>query len=495
MRSFLRRTRVRLSLAYGGVLCLVTTVLAVGFWLSYAQLETARVDDSLAAQAQSLLSGVDNQGGTVTFQGGDTLPGETTEGIAIRAVLLDGNGQVLDRSGSGIQDQAMVQAAAAGLAKNPGKPQSMTLAGTRQRVLAQRVDLGSAGSGVLVLARPINELEASLALLALLLAVVVVVLVAVASAVGYWLAGRALRPVHVIASTARELSEQSLHRRIELEPPPDELGELITTLNGMLARLEAAFESLRRFTADAAHELRAPLTLLHTEAEVALSADRPAAEYRASLRSVLEEADRLSRTADQLLLLARADAGALAIRRETVDLTDLVEETVARWRELAATRRVKLAVEAPGVAVTLGDPDLLRRLLDNLIDNAIRHTPARGKVVVSVMASSGTTCEVVVTDSGPGVDPRIRDSIFERFTRADAARQRHTGGAGLGLALCAAIVSAHRGSIRVAAAKPKGARFVVELPGESATPRGPKSSDFIASSGASGNLGEESGLA
>jgi signal transduction histidine kinase len=232
----------------------------------------------------------------------------------------------------------------------------------------------------------------------------------------------------------------------------------------MLARLEASFDSLRRFTADAAHELRAPLTILRTEAEVALSRDRPAAEYRASIQALQYELERLSRTADQLLLLARADAGALAATPGQVDLTDLVEESADRWRAVAADRGVGVKADAPGEAVIAGDRDLLRRLLDNLIDNGVRHSPPGGTVVVAMTARPGGGWRVSVTDSGPGVEPGLRQVIFERFTRADPARQRETGGAGLGLALCAAIARAHHGSIRVESGPDGGARFVVDLP-------------------------------
>ncbi|MHB8509826.1 MAG: ATP-binding protein, partial [Candidatus Dormibacteria bacterium] len=319
-------------------------------------------------------------------------------------------------------------------------------------------------TGVLVIARPVGVLESSLALVGLLLAGVVVGMVAVAAAAGYRLAGRALRPVHVIASTARELSERSLNRRIDLDLPPDELGELVNTFNAMLGRLEASFESLRRFTADAAHELRAPLTMIRAEAEVTLRKDRSNEEYRESIRSLLEEVERLSRTADQLLLLARADAGVLAAPAQVVDLTDLVEETVDRWQTLASAGKVTVRADAPGQWEVDGDQDLLRRLLDNLVDNALRHTPAGGVIEVRVEPEHEHLLRLTVSDSGPGVDPSIRGSVFERFTRADPARQRSTGGVGLGLALCAAIASAHHGTITVETGAYSGAVFVVTLP-------------------------------
>ena len=471
MRNLLRRTRVRLSLAYGGAFSVVAVILAVGFWVAYAQLEMARVDDSLSSQARTLVAGLDNLGGTVTFQGTDSLPAESSSGIAIRALLLDPRGRVLDSSGRGSKDSALAATAKVLGQSGGGGPQSLTVGGVRQRVLAQPADLGTLGTGTLLVSRPIKELEDSLAVAAALLVGIVVVLVAVAAAAGYLLGGRALKPVHVIASTARELSERNLHRRIELDLPPDELGELVTTFNGMLERLEASFDALRRFTADAAHELRAPLAILRAEADVALSRERPAGEYRESLVTLQQELQRLSRTADHLLLLARADAGVIATGPVLVDVSDLAEETVDRWRSLAAARAVEVTVDAPEEATVEGDPDLVRRLLDNLVDNAIRHTPDGGRVTVTAATGGAGGVRLTVADTGAGIDPALLEHLFERFTRADAARQRETGGAGLGLALCSAIAAAHRGHIHVGTAAGGGALFTADLLGAVSTGR------------------------
>jgi heavy metal sensor kinase len=258
-------------------------------------------------------------------------------------------------------------------------------------------------------------------------------------------------------------SERDLHRRIELDLPPDELGELADTFNGMLARLETAFDSLRRFTADAAHELRAPLALMRTEAEVALSRPRTEEQYRTSLQTVLAEAERLGRLAEQLLMLARADAGALVAQMTKVDLPNLVDETCGRWRYLAARDEVTLVDRLPDEGYVWGDLDLLRRLLDNLLDNALRHSSRGGKITVSCTLVD-PSWEIVVADAGPGVSPEMRPLLFERFARADAARRRDTGGAGLGLALCAVIARIHTGSIALEDGPGPGARFVVRLP-------------------------------
>jgi heavy metal sensor kinase len=334
--------------------------------------------------------------------------------------------------------------------------------GLRERILVQPLTLSNGSRSSIVVARTVGELDATLTRTAIFLAIVVGLLAVSASLAGYWLAGRALRPVRQIAATARDLSEHDLHRRLNLDLPNDELGELADTFNAMLARLEAAFDSLRQFTADAAHELRAPLTLVRAELELALNRPRSVGTYEGTLRSVLVEAERLSRMVDQLLMLARADAGALEARVQEVDVSDLLEETASRWRPLAREKNVQLLADIPESGTLRGDPDLLRRMLDNLIDNALRNTPSGGSVRISC-SRDPENWSIAVEDTGPGVEESLRASLFERFTRADPARGRDTGGAGLGLSLCAIIARLHGGRITLEDGGP-GARFVTLLP-------------------------------
>jgi heavy metal sensor kinase len=294
------------------------------------------------------------------------------------------------------------------------------------------------------------------------LVVVVLLLTAVVWLLAHRLTGRTLRPVREIASTARDITEHDLHRRVHAGASSDELGELAATFNAMLARLEAAFATLQRFTADAAHELRAPLSVLRAELEVSLAKQRSAAEHVDTERVALAEIERLTTLADQLLTLTRADAGALVTDRQPVDLGDLVDETVERWRPLASGKGVSLIAEVVDEGATNGDALLLRRVLDNLVDNAVRHTPQGGSVTVR-LARADTSWRIEVSDTGPGVAPGVRETLFERFTRGDTARGRDTGGAGLGLALARAIVELHSGSITLAGGGP-GATFVVTLP-------------------------------
>jgi two-component system heavy metal sensor histidine kinase CusS len=338
---------------------------------------------------------------------------------------------------------------------------SITIGVVQERVRAQRLGVNNGPNVVLVVSRAMAEEQGTIMRTELLLLGTVVALTAVASLLGYLVAGRALRPVRVIAATAREISERDLHRRIELSLPPDELGELAATFNEMLSRLEASFTSLRRFTADAAHELRAPLAVMLADAQVSLRRDRSPEEYRQTLGTISGEIERLSRQADHLLVLARADVGALGALRETVDLPDFLEERVAQWRPLIAERGLAVATDLPDAGRLPADVELLRRLVDNLLDNAVKHTP-RGGTISVLAAREADWWRIEVADTGPGIPEPLRDHVFERFTRGDPARGRDSGGAGLGLALAAAVAHAHGGSVVLGDGP--GARLIVRLP-------------------------------
>jgi signal transduction histidine kinase len=232
--------------------------------------------------------------------------------------------------------------------------------------------------------------------------------------------------------------------------------------NDMLDRLQRSFEALRRFTADASHELRAPLTVMRTEVEVALAKERPAAEYAGALGRVHGEVEHLGSVVDRLLLLAQADAGRLAPQLVAVDVADLVEEAAARWRGPASERGVTIALDPPASGTVTADPHLLRRVLDNLLDNAVRHSPPGGTIDVSARRQERHWL-IDVADQGPGVPAAQRKRIFERFARLDPARARGSGGAGLGLALSAAVASAHGGTLELVDAGRPGARFRLRL--------------------------------
>jgi heavy metal sensor kinase len=432
------------------------------FWLAYSSAELHALEAGLRAQAQVVREGLREQGSQITYEGRPRLPGESAQGLAMGAVLLAAQGRVLSQSAqapsvAGVE-AVLEQVRAGGVTLLTAR-----LDGQDQRVLVEPLVLDDGRAATLVLARPLVVYEDRLRQAGTYLAATVITLAALAAVSAHLLAGRVLTPVRVITAMARELSEHDLHRRITLALPPDELGELAATFNDMLERLEAAFGSLNRFTADAAHELRTPLTLMRSEIQVTLRGAGDLAEHRATLEAVLSDVERLTRTADQLLLLARADAGVLAPRRERVDVDDIVDEAAVRWQPTLQQRGVRLCVRLAGSGAMSADHDMVRRLLDNLIDNAARHTGPGGTITLGG-ATVDHGVELTVRDTGPGVAPAIRSRIFERFTRSDSARGRETGGAGLGLSICDAITRLHGGRIRLDEDVDAGACFRVWLP-------------------------------
>jgi heavy metal sensor kinase len=282
--------------------------------------------------------------------------------------------------------------------------------------------------------------------------------------VGSWLfSRRLLAPVDRMARQLEEIDEGKLGTRIPETDVGDELGRLVAVLNRMLDRLEQAFEAQARFTSDVSHEIRSPLTALRGQMEVALRKERDAPEYQQVLRESHEEVLRLQRLAEDLLSLAQADAGALEAQRVPVALGDVLARSVDRQRAAAASKGVSLQLHVAAPAEVIGDPDLLGRLVDNLLDNAIRHNPAGGTVDITLEPVSGRAT-VAVCDTGEGIPPEHVPHVFDRFYRVDRARARATGGIGLGLSIARQIAVLHGGDVRVDSTVGEGCVFVIDLP-------------------------------
>jgi heavy metal sensor kinase len=276
------------------------------------------------------------------------------------------------------------------------------------------------------------------------------------------IARTAFRPVDEMASAARRISAEDLHQRIALRGTRDELDRLAETLNGMLARLDEAFTQMRRFAADAAHELRTPLTALKGGMEVARRASRSPEEYRQVLDSSLEEVDRLIRVAEDLLLLSRSAAGG-ETPRAPVDLEPLLLDGLEVGTRLAQGSGVHVQLGAVVPATVRADAGALARAIRNLVENAIKYTPAGGKVELSLRTADGHAL-LAVQDTGIGIAPADAGRIFEPFVRLDAARARETGGTGLGLAIARSIVIAHGGTLMLESEAGAGSRFTIRLP-------------------------------
>jgi heavy metal sensor kinase len=279
---------------------------------------------------------------------------------------------------------------------------------------------------------------------------------------GWLLSKRATRPIQVISDTAKAISASDLSRRIDAEEAESELGSLAQTLNETFDRLETAFQRQVRFTADASHELRTPLSIIHSHAELALTKERTAEEYKQTIQTCLRAARRTKSLVDALLVLARADAGRLQLKYERFDLRDATQESLAMVASRAQERNVTLESDVQAVEME-ADRTRILQLLTNLLVNAIQYNQDGGRVVLTV-AQEESEAVLKVADTGVGIAAADQPHVFERFFRADKARSREAGGSGLGLAICQSIVEAHHGSIAFASRPGEGTTFTIRLP-------------------------------
>ena len=314
---------------------------------------------------------------------------------------------------------------------------------------------------------PLREAERMMAGIRRMFLIAIPLLILVAATSGYFLADRSLAPVASMASRAGEISASNLHERLPVSGG-DELVRLAQVINDLLDRLQTSFEQQRRFMADASHELRTPTAIVRTEADVTLSRpNRTNDEYRASVVIMQDAARRLTRIVDDLFLLARADAGHLVVQHAPLYLEDVVDDAARGVRQLADRRGVRIALTNMVEAQVVGDADLLGRLVLNLLDNAIKHSPEGGTVEIGMTRRNGE-CAIAVVDSGPGIPEAARSKIFERFFQVDAARARHdnsqTSGAGLGLAIARRIAEVHGGRVELLESRAGRTEFRFSLP-------------------------------
>ena len=292
-------------------------------------------------------------------------------------------------------------------------------------------------------------------------------------AVGYWLAGRIIRPVRAITHAARQISETDLQRRLNLHMP-DELGELADTFDGMLARLEAAFARQRQFTADASHELRTPLSIINLESARILDRPHDLQAYTQAVQKIKVESEIMSRLVNDMLALARMDTGKTPAHQQNLDLSELVLDVIEELRPLAQDKGITLWTDDLPELSVHGNPYDLRHMLNNLVDNAIKYAPAaEGQVCIELIAHTDAGfgwAQLKVIDNGPGIPAEHLSHLFDRFYRVDKARsfagrqQSRPAGSGLGLSIALKIAQAHGGQIDIQSEVGRGSVFVVRLP-------------------------------
>jgi heavy metal sensor kinase len=280
---------------------------------------------------------------------------------------------------------------------------------------------------------------------------------------GYILTKRALQPVQTMMRAAQDITLSHLSRRLPTLNSDDEISHLAAVLNQMIARLDESFQNTARFTADASHELRTPLTIIRGELEAILLGRKLEPELRDAVASLLEEAERLVRIVEGLFALSRLDTGEAQTERVRFDLAKLAETTAEQMCLLAEVKHIDLVYETSACVEIEGDRSRLKQVVVNLLDNAIKYTPEKGRVSLAVRSQNGSAL-LEVSDTGPGVADTALPHLFERFYRADDVRSREIGGAGLGLSIVQSICAAHGGTVTAANTPPSGCRFTVELP-------------------------------
>ena len=289
-------------------------------------------------------------------------------------------------------------------------------------------------------------------------------LVCVAALLGYWLSGRSLAPVNRIIQTAERIGVESLSRRLDVPRARDELRRLTEAINAMLDRIERSFRRITQFTADASHDLRTPVAIVRTSAEISLRRPRTAAEYRETLQQILHTSIETSELLENLLTLARADAGAAGMEMHPLELGSHVRKAQERAKVLSSDKDLELVLRVPGTPVWVrADAVAIDRLLLILVDNAVKYTPAGGRCEIE-LSRGEEHAQITVRDTGLGIAESDLSSIFERFTRADRARSRDVPGAGLGLAIARWITDMHGGTIAAESRVGAGSAFQVRLP-------------------------------
>lgn len=459
--------------------------------LLYTQLQTSllsNLDKALQLQATQIASGVSNEGGVVSVQdvtgdlidsrasGGGNTSSNNQQGSYVD-VTFSSLVRVLDIQGHSVRSSSLFHTL---IVPNISFSQALhgkvwegtvqTHDGQQVRLYSMAITENGTPFAVIQVGESLAQLNASLhsLLLELLLISPFALLLAICGS--YLLAARAFLPIDRLTRIARQIEAGDLHQRVPVPPAYDEIQRLAQTLNEMIERLDLSFTRQRRFVADASHELRTPVAVIHSITDLALLQELSPPEYTMLLENINTEAERLGYLISDLLALARADEGKATFEQESLRLDELVKAVAANAELLAAERGVLLTVQADKPITILGDEARLIQMVMNLLDNAIIYTNAGGHVRLTA-AHNETMAYVIVQDTGIGIAPEHLPHIFERFYRVDPARARAEGNSsGLGLALVKWVVEAHHGSILVKSQPGQGSSFTVTLPLTSARP-------------------------
>jgi heavy metal sensor kinase len=480
--------RVRLTLWYTAVLTLVLIVLSLITYFIFWRSTLQRTDVNLSELSEAFLTTLDAE---VKDQSGpDSL--RLAAQVAITEhrfrdhvfAIIDATGKVVVSSEDVPPAAQATNSSAAGLLSSRSFQHFLDSSSRSERLFG-KVKGGEDGyrvfarhfsstgkTYILVILQSLHPQEEMLEEVTSTFAWVIPIAILLASGGGYFLARKSLAPVVAMSSQAGRIGATNLHERLAVQNEKDELGHLARSFNSLLDRLSQSFERQQRFMADASHELRTPVAILRGESEVALSQQaRSAEEYRESLGVLHQEAARLTHIVEDLFTLTRADAGQYPLQPRDFYLDELTSECVHSARTLAFAKKISLNFEGAVESLIHADESLLRRMILNLLDNAIKYTPESGRVTLACRRA-GEEYALSITDTGGGIPADLQPRIFERFFRADKARSRAEndgGGAGLGLSISRWIAEAHHGRLELTRSDGTGSTFTAYLPAMPAT--------------------------
>jgi heavy metal sensor kinase len=454
----LRSIGFRLTAWYFVSLCIIFLLFGIGSKLAMQRSAFHVVDGELQAELDAVTHFLKTEARGLTAADLEDELSELSQGGVSVAVS--------DRTGRWVYRSSLFVSNHLAIPKNPDL-EHHTVKGARDRIriASTRVVSGSTFYTVTA-AYSMHEFNQSIEHFESVLLISMPVALFLASLGGYLFSRRALDPVNRIILDAQSISLRNLSARLAVPRTGDELQRLSETINQMLERIERSVQQIHQFTADASHELRAPLTLMRTAAEFSLRRERSREDLAGALSKILRESERMSRLIDSLLLLARTDAGVDDVHLEPLNLAGPVQEAAEQARVLAQAREIDYEILLPAEPVPVsGDPDALRRVVFILIDNAIKYTPSGGAVSVKLSRRNGDAA-VAVEDTGIGIAEKDIARVFDRFWRADKVRSRSEGGVGLGLSIAETITRLHRGAIELSSKPGRGSIFTVVLPGD-----------------------------
>lgn len=460
--SMFDSVRKRLTLWYAGVLALSLIALALFVYYAAAATFYQRQDESLLSTAQTVASAYREE---VEEQQSRVKADE----VVLRELVFpdryieftDTKGQAIARSEDFPGDRSSLPS---DLVKTVRQRRSGFATINSLRIAVVPLS-PTEEQGFAVAAEPVKVIDDGLRRLRRHFFAGVPLILLLVSVGGYFLGQKSLSPIASMNLQTQHITAENLSSRLAVPNPRDELGRLATTINELLRRLETSFNEQQRFLADASHELRTPLAVLRGETEVSLSKRRTVEEYQESLALIRDEAERLSRIVEDLFILARQPiSGPANLMIRPLSLNEVVSDCVRAAQVLAGAKGLRLKVDLGYSAVSLsGDEELLKRMLLNLLDNAVKYTPSGGEIFITLAQLNGNA-QIIVRDTGIGIPQADQSRVFDRFYRVDKARSRALGGAGLGLSIVRSIVEAHGGKVQIDSLPGRGSQFTVELP-------------------------------